>query len=92
MGARAGTVPLLGLGTATLKGERCAAAVAEALRLGYTHIDTALLYGNQAAVGEGIRRAGAARRDVWVTSKVRPCLFVRAREFACLPPPPAFFA
>lgn len=69
-----GSFPALALGTATLFDDVCAGAVREAIRQGYRHIDTALLYDNQAAVGRGIREAIAAgevtRAELFVTSKV----------------------
>eukprot|EP01079_Euglenida_sp_SAG-EU17-18_P007951 gene7951-7356_t len=65
-----GRIPKLGFGTATLTGERAAARVATALKAGYRHVDTALLYGNQVAVGKAIRDSGVPREDIWVTSKV----------------------
>jgi 2,5-diketo-D-gluconate reductase B len=67
-------IPAIGLGTMTLKDAVCVEAVETALRLGYRHIDTAERYGNEAAVGEGLqqglRSAGLARADVFVTTKV----------------------
>ena len=67
-------IPQLALGTATLHGDVCTEAVREAIRQGYRHIDTALLYDNQAAVGRGIREAIAAgevtRAELFVTTKV----------------------
>lgn len=63
-------VPALGFGTWALRGEDCAASVADALAAGYRHIDTASRYGNEEAVGEGIRRGGVARDALFVTTKV----------------------
>ena len=69
-----GKIPKVGLGTATLFDQQCTNAVRTAIRAGYRMIDTALLYNNQKAVGEGIRQAIAAgevtREELWVTSKV----------------------
>ena len=48
-----GPIPAIGCGTWELRGETCAKIVAEALRVGYRHIDTAQGYGNEEAVGEG---------------------------------------
>jgi 2,5-diketo-D-gluconate reductase A len=48
-------------------------AVALALPLGFVGIDTAAHYGNQAGVAKGIARAGVARADVWITSKIEAC-------------------
>jgi diketogulonate reductase-like aldo/keto reductase len=67
-------IPILGCGTWELRGEVCARIVAEALRLGFRHIDTAQGYDNEDAVGEGLRASGVPRRDVFVTTKVRPQL------------------
>jgi 2,5-diketo-D-gluconate reductase B len=69
-----GRIPALGCGTWQLRGEVCATIVAEALRLGFRHIDTAQGYGNEAAVGEGIRAANLPRETVFVTTKVMPHL------------------
>jgi diketogulonate reductase-like aldo/keto reductase len=63
-------MPAIGLGTMTLKGEACAEIVAAALRHGYRHLDTADRYDNEAEVGEGLRRSGVRRDDVFVTTKV----------------------
>ncbi len=64
-------IPRIGLGTWQLRDEACALVVAEALRLGYTHVDTAQGYGNEAAVGEGLAASGVRRESVFVTTKVR---------------------
>jgi D-xylose reductase len=62
------------VGTATLFHEQCSTAVYEAIKLGYRQLDTALLYNNQEAVGQGIARALAdglcTRSELFVTSKV----------------------
>src|SRR3954451_1344370 len=63
-------LPRLGLGTWQIDGPEAAEAVADALALGYRHIDTARAYGNEREVGEGLRAAGVPREDVWVTTKV----------------------
>jgi 2,5-diketo-D-gluconate reductase B len=68
--AGAGRIPVLGLGTWAMRGAECAKAVAEALALGYRHIDTAAMYGNEREVGEGLRASGAKRDDVFITTKV----------------------
>ena len=63
-------MPILGFGTLYLneaKGER---AVADAISLGYRLIDTATIYGNEEAVGKGIKKSGIDRKDLFVTSKV----------------------
>lgn len=68
--ANGAAIPALGLGTWTLRGRQCTEIVAEALRLGYRHVDTAAMYDNEAAVGEGIRASGLARDAVFLTTKV----------------------
>jgi 2,5-diketo-D-gluconate reductase B len=68
-------IPLLGLGTWDLRGRACARVVEQALRLGYRHIDTAEIYDNEAAVGEGLRAAGVRRSEVFVTTKIWPTHF-----------------
>jgi 2,5-diketo-D-gluconate reductase B len=62
-------MPRLGLGTYRMTGSRCQAAVESALSLGYRHIDTAQMYGNQDAVGVGLAGSGIARGDIHLTSK-----------------------
>ena len=69
-----GPIPAIGCGTWQLRGETCATIVAEALRLGCRHIDTAQGYGNEAEVGQGIRASGVPRSEIFVTTKVRPQL------------------
>jgi 2,5-diketo-D-gluconate reductase B len=62
--------PKLGLGTWRLSGKGAEAAVSEALALGYRHIDTAEMYGNEEAVGAGIAASGVAREEIHLTTKV----------------------
>ena len=85
-------IPLLGFGTWNLTPEVARTMVAEALRIGYRHIDTAWIYRNEAAVGDGIRDAIAAghvaRDDIWLTTKIwvahfdHEGLLAQARESA----------
>ncbi len=63
-------IPLIGLGTWDLRGKVCARMVEQAIRLGYRHIDTAAMYGNEEAVGEGVRASGVPRDEVFITTKV----------------------
>lgn len=65
-------MPLVGLGTWQLRGEQGYEAVREALRLGYRHIDTATMYGNEDAVGRALRDSGLPREEVFVTTKLPP--------------------
>ncbi|RAI34701.1 aldo/keto reductase [Rhodoplanes serenus] len=68
--ANGARIPALGLGTMTLKGDACVGLVEAALRLGYRHLDTAQMYGNEAEVGQGLRAAGVRREEVFVTTKI----------------------
>lgn len=68
--ANGGHIPAIGLGTWQLSGRSCARIVEQALRLGYRHIDTAQMYGNEREVGEGMRASGVRRNEVFVTTKV----------------------
>jgi diketogulonate reductase-like aldo/keto reductase len=64
------TMPALGLGVFQSPPEETTAAVVAALATGYRHIDTAAAYGNEREVGEGIRRSGLDRSEVFVETKV----------------------
>jgi diketogulonate reductase-like aldo/keto reductase len=85
-------IPLLGFGTWQLTPEDARRMVADALRIGYRHIDTAWIYHNEAAVGDGIRDAieagHVAREDIWLTTKIwvahfeHDALLKQARESA----------
>ncbi len=63
-------MPILGLGTWQMDGEQCRSAVTEAVSLGYRHIDTALMYGNQRKVARGITDSDVDRSDIFITSKI----------------------
>ena len=63
-------IPQLGFGVFQIPPEETAGAVKTALEIGYRHIDTAQMYGNEQGVGDGIRRAGIERAQVYVTSKL----------------------
>ncbi|OCB17414.1 oxidoreductase [Mycobacterium malmoense] len=64
------SIPQLGFGVFQIKPDETAAAVKTALEIGYRHIDTAEMYGNEKQVAQGIRDAGLDRADVFVTSKL----------------------
>jgi diketogulonate reductase-like aldo/keto reductase len=68
--AHGAAIPAIGLGTWPLKGEECTAAVMEALRVGYRHVDTARMYDNEEAVGSGLKGSGVPRDEIFVTTKV----------------------
>jgi 2,5-diketo-D-gluconate reductase B len=64
------SLPRLGLGTFRMQGDVCRAAVESALGLGYRHIDTAEMYGNEDAIGAALASSGVARGDLHITTKV----------------------
>jgi 2,5-diketo-D-gluconate reductase A len=64
------TMPSVGLGVYQTPPEETVAAVQAALEVGYRHIDTAAAYGNEREVGEGLRRSGIPREDVFLETKV----------------------
>jgi 2,5-diketo-D-gluconate reductase A len=64
------TIPQLGFGVFQIEPKDTAKAVREALDIGYRHVDTAEMYGNEKEVGEAIRSFGLDRSDVFVTSKL----------------------
>ncbi|WP_150462113.1 aldo/keto reductase [Nesterenkonia ebinurensis] len=61
-------IPQIGFGTS--QAADAARSVAEAVRAGYRHIDTAQMYGNETGVGEGVRASGVPREEVFVTTKL----------------------
>lgn len=63
-------IPQFGLGVFLTPPAETAQAVAAALALGYRHIDTAAIYGNEAGVGEALRGSGLARESVFLTTKL----------------------
>jgi 2,5-diketo-D-gluconate reductase A len=63
-------IPAIGFGTYPLDGDEAVTAVAGALEAGYRLVDTAVNYGNEEAVGEGLRRSGVPREELRVTSKL----------------------
>lgn len=63
-------IPQLGLGTWPLDDEQVAAAVVHAVEAGYRHIDTAVKYGNERGVGNGIRASGVDRSELFITTKL----------------------
>ena len=64
------TLPAVGLGTYPLKDEPCKQVIKQALELGYTHFDTAWIYGNQREIGEALRESGVDRSKLFITTKV----------------------
>jgi len=64
------TIPALGLGVAELSEDETERAVSAALEIGYRLIDTASVYGNEAAVGRAIAASGIPRAELFVTTKL----------------------
>jgi len=72
-------IPAIGLGTYPLQGQNCTDSVLMALELGYRHIDTAQMYGNERDVGRAIAGSGIKRDALFVTTKVDPSNLGAAR-------------
>lgn len=64
------TIPAFGLGTFRLKDDVVIASVKTALELGYRTVDTAQIYGNEAAVGQAIEESGVPREELFITTKI----------------------
>ncbi len=67
--AHGAAMPQLGLGTWPMTGDQARDAVAQAIHAGYRRIDTAEQYGNEEAIGEGIRASGLGRDELFLTTK-----------------------
>jgi 2,5-diketo-D-gluconate reductase A len=63
-------IPQLGLGVFKVEDDECARVVSDALEAGYRHIDTAMIYRNEAAVGRAIAASGIPRDELFVTTKL----------------------
>lgn len=68
--ANGANIPALGFGTFRMPGPDVLRIVPQAIKLGFRHIDTAQIYRNEAEVGEAIQASGAARGDIFLTTKV----------------------
>lgn len=64
------TIPQLGLGTYKVSDDDAHRTVSQALEIGYRHIDTAQMYGNEAGVGRALAASGLPRDDLFITSKL----------------------
>jgi diketogulonate reductase-like aldo/keto reductase len=73
-------MPLLGLGTWQARGRGAVDAVRFALEVGYRHIDTATMYGNERQVGQAMADAGVPRAEIFVTTKLPQSHAGRERE------------
>lgn len=65
-------MPILGIGTYSLRGETCVNSVLSALKSGVRLIDTAYMYGNEREVGQAVRESGVPREDIFVITKLYP--------------------
>jgi 2,5-diketo-D-gluconate reductase B len=63
-------IPAIGLGTFRLQGQKVIDSITNGLELGYRHIDTAQIYGNEAEVGQAVANSNVARRDLFLTTKI----------------------
>ncbi len=64
-------IPKIGLGTYRLKGKTVYESVLTALKIGYRHIDTANLYGNEKEIGDAILTSKVRREEIWITTKIK---------------------
>ena len=74
---RSEKIPALGYGTFLLEGNDCLEGVADALEIGYRHIDTAQAYNNETEVGNAIKNSSVRREDIFLTTKVTPRNFTK---------------
>jgi diketogulonate reductase-like aldo/keto reductase/flavodoxin len=65
-------MPIVGLGTYSLLGDVCVNSVVSALQSGFRKIDTAYMYNNEKSVGEGVKKSGVPREEVFVATKLYP--------------------
>jgi 2,5-diketo-D-gluconate reductase A len=72
-------MPMIGFGTWQITGQTAYTATKTALDIGYRHVDTAMLYGNETDVGRALRDSGLARDEVFITTKLPPDRVGRVR-------------
>jgi diketogulonate reductase-like aldo/keto reductase len=72
-------MPMVGFGTWRLRGNTAYESARYALEVGYRHLDTATMYGNEAEVGRAVRDSGVDRGDVFITTKLPPANAGRER-------------
>ena len=77
-------IPAIGLGTYKLTGKNGEKQIEQALHLGYRHIDTAEMYGNEAEVGNAVKASGIPRDEIFITTKVWPTNFSKRRFIPCV--------
>ncbi|PYE46303.1 diketogulonate reductase-like aldo/keto reductase [Rhizobium sp. PP-F2F-G20b] len=76
--ANGAEIPALGFGTFRMPGPEVLEIVPKAIRLGFRHVDTAQIYGNEAEVGTAIQQSGVARNEIFLTTKVWPEKYARS--------------
>lgn len=72
-------IPALGLGTYKLTGKNGEKEILRALQMGYRHIDTAEMYGNEEEVGNAVKQSGIPGDEIFITTKVWPNNFSKAK-------------
>ncbi len=73
-------MPIVGIGTYSLRGSVCVKSVNSAIQSGYRMIDTAYMYGNEREVGEAVRESGVPRSEIFVITKLYPDQYGRAEQ------------
>lgn len=73
-------MPIVGIGTYSLRGSVCVKSVTAAIQSGYRMIDTAHIYGNEREVGEAVRISGIPRSEIFVITKLYPDQYSRAEK------------
>ena len=73
-------MPIIGIGTYSLIGDICVNSVSTAIKNGYILIDTAYMYHNEKSVGEGIKKSGIPREEIFVITKLYPNQFNDAEK------------
>ena len=72
-------MPILGLGTWQARGRSALSAVLRAFEIGYRHVDTATVYGNEEQLGQAVAESGVPRAEIFVTTKLPPSRAGRER-------------
>jgi 2,5-diketo-D-gluconate reductase A len=73
-------MPMVGFGTWQIRGRKAYESTKLALEVGYRHVDTATMYGNEEEVGRALRDSGVPRSEVFVTTKLPPDRAGRAEQ------------
>ena len=73
-------MPVIGFGVYLITGRECVECVKNAIQVGYRHIDSAQMYGNEREVGEGIRLSGVPRNQIFVTTKAATSGYLATKQ------------